>query len=159
MQTKGRRVLSSSRATWRPISPPPQTMMWSRNAAICRSILRFSHRCERSPSTERGERADRVQDDRATHDDQPDRKPAAGPRQGMDRIEAHRGDGDHGHVERVKEPPPLDELIADGAERDDPDEEDQDLPETFPRAHDRATATPAVASWAQIGRASCRERV
>ena len=52
MQTKGRRVLSSSRATWRPISPPPQTMMWSRNAAICRSILRFSHRCERSPSTQ-----------------------------------------------------------------------------------------------------------
>src|SRR3989442_12526044 len=67
----------------------------------------------------------------------------------MDRIEAHRGDGDHGHVERVEEPPPLDELIADGAERDDPDEEDQDLPETFPRAHDRATATPAVASWAR----------
>src|SRR2546430_11226042 len=36
--------------SWRPISPPPQTMMWSRNAAICRSILRLSHRSEEHTS-------------------------------------------------------------------------------------------------------------
>src|SRR2546428_465076 len=67
----------------------------------------------------------------------------------MDLLEAHRGDGCDGHEQRVEERPLLDELVADGADRDDPDEEDQDLLDPGRRLHDAETPTSAAASCAR----------